>query len=56
MRAMVEAYGSTATIDASSRVIRRRPKAPAFALSADLMLADGRIDATEKRREAILLW
>jgi hypothetical protein len=49
MRPMVEAYGSTATLDASRRVIRRRPKAPAFALWADLMLADGRLDAAEQR-------
>ena len=49
MREIVEAHGSPAVIAAASRVIPARMKPAAFALAADLVLADGRMDRAERR-------
>jgi uncharacterized membrane protein YebE (DUF533 family) len=49
MRAIVVASGSPATIAAATRVIPARLRPAAFALSADLVLADGRMDGAERR-------
>ena len=49
MRVFVGSHGSAATIDAACRVIPRQLRPAAFALSADLVLADGRIEPAEQR-------
>jgi tellurite resistance protein len=54
MRVYVGVHGSAATIDAACQVIPRELRPAAFALSADLVLADGRIEPAEQRFLAAL--
>lgn len=49
MRRFVSEHGSAAVIAAAARAIPARLRLPAFALTADLLLADGTIEATERR-------
>jgi hypothetical protein len=49
MRVYVGVHGGAATIDAACQVIPRELRPAAFALSADLVLADGRIEPAEER-------
>lgn len=49
MRVYVGLHGSAATIDAACRVIPDELGPAAFALSADLVLADGRLEPAEQR-------
>jgi tellurite resistance protein len=49
MRSYVGAHGSATTLDAACRVIPRELRRAAFALAADLVLADGRIEPAEQR-------
>ena len=48
MKAMVEAHGALAVVTAACRALPRRARAAAFAVVADLVLVDGRIDAAER--------
>lgn len=49
MRDAIETHGALAVISASSRVIPARLRPAAFAVAADLVLSDGRIDSSERR-------
>lgn len=49
MRRFVSEHGSVTAIAAAARAIPARLRVPAFALTADLLLADGTIDRTERR-------
>lgn len=49
MRRFVSDHGSVTAIAAAARAIPARLRLPAFALTADLLLADGTIDRTERR-------
>jgi tellurite resistance protein len=49
MRTLIEERGALPTIDAAARVIPARLRPAAFALSADLVLADGKMEPAERR-------
>lgn len=49
MRTMVEEHGALRVIAAAAHVIPRRLRGAAFAVAADLVLADGTMDAAENR-------
>jgi tellurite resistance protein len=49
MRTLVGQHGASAAIDAAARVIPARLRPTAFAVAADLILADGRIERSERR-------
>lgn len=49
MRQFVSEHGSVTVIAAAARAIPARLRLPAFALTADLLLADGTIEPTERR-------
>ena len=49
MRTVIEAHGALPVIAAAARVIPARLRPAAFALSADLVLADGTIEPAERR-------
>jgi tellurite resistance protein len=49
MRRLLEERGTDAVTDAAARTIPARVRPPAFALLADLLLADGKMDAQERR-------
>jgi uncharacterized tellurite resistance protein B-like protein len=48
-RTMLEEHGTGAVLDAAARAIPARVRPSAFALLCDLLLADGKIDAKERR-------
>jgi hypothetical protein len=49
MRTIIEEHGALPVIAAATRVIPVRLRAAAYAVAADLVLADGRMDAAERR-------
>ena len=49
MRSLIETEGALAVITAATKVIPERLTAAAFAVSADLVLADGKIEPAERR-------
>ncbi len=49
MRTMVEQHGASPVIAAAVRVIPRRLRSAVFAVAGDLVLADGTMDAAERR-------
>lgn len=49
MRELVERHGPAAVLEAGARSIPPRLRPAAFAVAADLVLADGRIDPPERR-------
>jgi uncharacterized tellurite resistance protein B-like protein len=49
MRRVVETRGASATVDIAARALPSRLRPAAFALSADLVLADGKIERAERR-------
>jgi tellurite resistance protein len=49
MRTLIETDGPMAVIAAATQVIPDRLRAAAFAVSADLVLADGKIEPAERR-------
>jgi predicted lipid carrier protein YhbT len=49
MKALIETHGAAAVLGASARKIPRRLRSAAFAIAADLTLADGRMDRSEAR-------
>jgi tellurite resistance protein len=49
MRTLIEARGALPVIADAASVIPQRLRAPAFALAADLVLADGRMERSERR-------
>lgn len=49
MRTLIETEGALAVIAAATKVIPERLRAAAFAVSADLVLADGNIEPAERR-------
>jgi tellurite resistance protein len=48
-KGLVEQHGATAIIEAASRAIPTRFRSAAFALSTDLVLADGKIEPAERQ-------
>lgn len=48
-RSLVERHGPTAVIEKASRVIPVRLRSAAFALSTDLVLADGKMEPAERQ-------
>jgi tellurite resistance protein len=49
MKSLIEAHGSDAVIDASAKKIPSRLRSAAFAIAADLVLVDGRLERLEGR-------
>jgi hypothetical protein len=49
MRTRVEQHGAIAVLEAGARSIPRRLRPSAFALAADLVFADGKIDRSEQQ-------
>lgn len=49
MKGLVESQGSTSVITAAARAIPRPLRLSAYALTADLLLADGTIERAERR-------
>jgi hypothetical protein len=49
MKSLIEAYGSDAVIVASAKKIPSRLRSAAFAIAADLVLVDGRLERLEGR-------
>lgn len=49
MRTLVEQHGAFAVLEAGARTIPRHVRPAAFALAADLVLADGKIEPSERR-------
>lgn len=49
MRTLIEAQGAAPVIAAAARSIPLRLRLPAFAVCADLILADGRLESAERR-------
>jgi len=49
MRTLVERYGALPVLEAGARSIPSRMRPAAFAVAVDLVLADGRIDPSERR-------
>jgi tellurite resistance protein len=49
MRMLVEQHGALPVLDAGARSIPSRLRPAAFALAADLVLADGKIEPSERR-------
>lgn len=49
MRTAVEEHGALAIIEAAARVIPTRLRLAAFAVAADLVLADGKMEPAERR-------
>jgi hypothetical protein len=49
MRTMVEEHGALPVIESAARVIPPRLRRAAFAIAADLVLAEGTMDAAERR-------
>lgn len=49
MRTLVEQHGAFAVLEAGARKIPRHVRPAAFALAADLVLADGKIEPSERR-------
>ena len=49
MKRLVESHGSTGVIAAAARAIPRPLRLSAYALTADLLLADGTIERAERR-------
>ena len=49
LRVMIERHGTPAVIDASAKKIPIRLRRAAFAIAADLVLVDSRMDRSEKR-------
>ncbi len=49
MKTLLEERDAAAVLDTAARSIPAALRAPAFAIVADLLLADGRIDAQERR-------
>jgi tellurite resistance protein len=49
MRTLVENYGASSVIDAAARKIPNRLRGAAFAVAADLVLVDGRMERSEAR-------
>jgi tellurite resistance protein len=49
MKQLLEQHDAAAVIDAAAKVIPARLRPSAFAVVADLLLADGKIDAKERR-------
>lgn len=49
MRSLIETEGALSVIAAATQVIPDRLRAAAFAVSADLVLADGKIEPAERR-------
>jgi hypothetical protein len=48
VRALVERHGAPAVIDAAARAIPARLRPAVYAVAADLILTDGRIEPTER--------
>jgi uncharacterized tellurite resistance protein B-like protein len=49
MRALIEDHGADAVVAAAARVLPARLRLAAFAVSADLVLADGKMEGSERR-------
>jgi hypothetical protein len=49
MKRLLEEQEATAVMEAAARAIPARLRPSAFAIVADLLLADGRIDARERK-------
>jgi len=49
MRVLVGLHGANVVLDAAARAIPSRLRTSAFALAADLLLADGKVDRSERR-------
>lgn len=49
MRTLVEQHGAFPVLEAGARSIPKRLRPSAFALATDLVLADGKIDPSERR-------
>jgi tellurite resistance protein len=49
MRSLIGERGAAAVIEAAARAVPRRLRPTAFAVAADLVLVDGRMDRSEKR-------
>jgi tellurite resistance protein len=49
MRTLVEKHGASPVIEAAARQIPKRLRGPAFAVAADLVLVDGRMERLEGR-------
>ncbi len=48
MKALVDTHGALAVVTAACRSLPPAARAPAFAVVADLVLVDGRLDAAER--------
>jgi len=48
MRELIEKHGAPPVIAAAARALPMRLRKPAFAVAADLVLADGRLEGTER--------
>ena len=53
MKRLLEEHDAAAVMDAAARTIPARLRPSAFAIVADLLLADGKIDARERTFEAV---
>jgi hypothetical protein len=49
MKSLIESQGASAVLDASARTIPRQLRPAAFAIAADLILVDGRMERSEAR-------
>ena len=49
MRTLVEQHGALAVLNAGARSVPRRLRPAAFAVAVDLVLADGKIEPSERR-------
>ena len=49
MKSLIEAHGASAVLETSARKIPARLRPAAFAIAADLTLADGRMERSEAR-------
>jgi tellurite resistance protein len=54
VRALIEKHGASPIIHAAARTIPKRLRQTAYAVAADLVLADGRMEALERRFLAAL--
>lgn len=49
MRTLIETQGAASVIDAAARKIPARLRGAAFAVAADIVLVDGRLEQSERR-------
>jgi hypothetical protein len=49
MKSLIESQGASAVLDASARTNPRQLRPAAFAIAADLILVDGRMERSEAR-------